>query len=64
MEVLGMSTDRTDNDMVVAVPLEPVLQEGGIMFGVAAKTRHRSGDASEKTHLGERLVSRRNARDR
>jgi hypothetical protein len=37
MEVLGMSTDRTDNDMAVEVPPEPEVQQGGIMPGVAAK---------------------------
>jgi len=28
MEVVGMSTDRTDNDMAVEVPPEPVVQRG------------------------------------
>jgi hypothetical protein len=37
MEVLGMSTDRTDNDMAVEVPPEPEVQQGGIMPGVAMK---------------------------
>jgi hypothetical protein len=37
MEVVGMSTDRTDNDMAVEVPPEPEVQQGGIMPGVAAK---------------------------
>jgi hypothetical protein len=36
-EVVGMSTDRTDNDMAVEVPPEPEVQQGGIMPGVAAK---------------------------
>jgi hypothetical protein len=37
MEVVGMSTNRTDNDTVVEVPPEPEVQQGGIMPGVAAK---------------------------
>jgi hypothetical protein len=37
MEVVGMSTDRTDNDMAVEVPPELEMQQGGIMPGVAAK---------------------------
>jgi hypothetical protein len=37
MEVVGMSTDRTDNDMMVEIPLEPEVRQGGIMPGVAAK---------------------------
>jgi hypothetical protein len=28
MEVVGMSTDRTDNDMAVEVPPEPEVQQG------------------------------------
>jgi hypothetical protein len=37
MDVVGMSTDRTGNDMTVEVPPEPEVQQGGIMPGVAAK---------------------------
>jgi hypothetical protein len=37
MEVVGMSTNRTDNDMVVEVPPEPEVQQGRIIPGVATK---------------------------
>jgi hypothetical protein len=37
MEVVGMSTDCTDNDMTVEVPRKPEVQHGGIMPVVAAK---------------------------